>query len=359
MKKIICAHLYNDFSGSPLVLSTIVKSFKSNGFPVEIITSTEAPGFLSDLEVKIKPNNYKFANNRYLRLVLFLVCQVRMFFQTLQYRKEDVVIYVNTLLPFGVAIAGKLMGKKVIYHFHETSLNPLLLKKFLKWVAAKTANEVVYVSEFLKKQEGIPAVSAKVIYNCLSDDFVKKAKSEILLPTETAPFQVLMLCSLKKYKGVIEFVNLAKKIPNLVFDLVLNATLEEVDSFFKKYNLPENLNLYPKQNNVHPFFKNANLVLNLSHPEDWMETFGMTLIEAMQYGLPVIAPPVGGPTELVISGFNGYLIDQRNEKELISKIKKIANDQSFYQQISRNAIQFVRKFSKQNVEGRILDLVRN
>ena len=359
MKKIICAHLYNDFSGSPLVLSTVIKSFKSNGNPVEIITSTEAPGFLSDLAVKIKSNNYKFVNNRYLRLVLFLVCQVRMFFQTLQYRQEDVVIYVNTLLPFGVAIAGKLMGKKVIYHFHETSLNPLLLKTFLKWIAAKTATEVIYVSEFLKKQEGLPMISGKVIYNCLSDDFIKKAKIPILQTTKKSPFRVLMLCSLKRYKGVVEFLNLAKSLPNLVFDLVLNATSDEIDLFFKEYDLPKNINLFPKQNNVHPFYRKSNLVLNLSHPEDWIETFGMTLIEAMEYGLPVIAPPVGGPKELVIAGFNGYLIDQRNEKEMILKIKKIVNDQGFYRQLSQNAIQFAKKFSKQNVEGQILDLVKN
>ncbi len=359
MKKIICAHLYNDFSGSPLVLSTIIKSFKSKGFPVEIITSTEASGFLSDLEVKIRSNNYRFINNRYLRLVLFLFCQVWMFFQTLQYRREDVVIYVNTLLPFGVAIAGKLMGKKVIYHFHETSLNPLLLKKFLKWIASKTATEIVYVSKFLKKQEGLPMVSAKVIYNCLSDEFVKKAESNILSPTKKAPFRVLMLCSLKKYKGVNQFLSLAEKLPNLVFDLVLNATIEEIDVFFKEYTLPKNLHLYSKQSNVHPFFKKANLVLNLSHPEEWIETFGMTLIEGMQYGLPVIAPPVGGPKELVISGFNGYLIDQRNEKELTTKVNKIATDQKHYQQLSKNAIQFVNKFSKKNVENQILNLVGN
>ena len=358
MKKIICAHLYNDFSGSPLVLSTSIKSFKANGFQVEIITSTEAPGFLSDLGATIKSNKYTFVNNRYLRLVLFLVCQVRMFFQTLQYRKEEVVIYVNTLLPFGVAIAGKLMGKKVIYHFHETSLNPLLLKKFLKWVAAKTAHEVVYVSEFLKTQEGLPSIPAKVIYNCLSDEFVKEAKSETPLSTKITPFRVLMLCSLKKYKGVMEFVNLAKKIPNLAFDLVLNATTEEIDLFFKNVNLPKNLTIYPKQSNVHSFYKNSNLVLNLSHPEEWIETFGMTLIEAMQYGLPVIAPPVGGPKELVISGFNGYLIDQREEKELILKIKKIASDKKFYQKLSYNSSKFVHKFSKEKVEGRILDLVK-
>jgi len=330
MKKIICAHLYNDFSGSPLVLSTIIKSFRKKGLPVEIITSTEAPGFLTDLDTKIISNQYKYVNNRCFRLFLFLVCQVRMFFQTLQFRQEDVVIYVNTLLPFGVAMAGKLMGKKVIYHFHETSLNPLLLKRFLKWIASITATEVVYVSQFLRKKEGLPQVPAKVIYNCLSEEFVKKATSNKSPQPINESFNLLMLCSLKKYKGVNQFVELAKKLPEYSFDLVLNATQEEINIFFKKINLPKNLEIYPKQRNVHPFYKKSNLVLNLSHPEKWVETFGMTLLEAMQYGLPVIAPPVGGPTEIVSSFFNGYLIDQRNEEELIKKIKKMATNKRHY-----------------------------
>jgi len=357
MKKIICAHLYNDFSGSPLVLSTIVKSFRSKSLPVDIITSTEAPGFLTDLDAKLISNHYKFVKNRYSRLVIFLFCQLKMFFQILQYRNQDVVIYVNTLLPFGVALAGKLMGKKVIYHFHETSLNPLLLKKFLKWIASITATEVVYVSKFLKKQEGLPQVPAKVVYNCLSDEFIKTAKSYIPNQGKNDSFNILMLCSLKTYKGVHQFVELADKFPKYKFELVLNATTEEIDRFFYKNILPENLQLFPKQSNVHPFFQKSNLVLNLSHPDEWIETFGMTLIEAMQYGLPVIAPPVGGPTEIVIPGFNGYLVDQRNEKELYSKIKKIASDRKHYRRLSKNAIHYVDKFKKENVEDLILELI--
>ena len=357
MKKIVCAHLYNDFSGSPLVLSTIIKTFRSKGLPVEIITSTETPGFLTDLDAKLISNQYKFVNNRYLRLVLFLFCQLRMFFQTLRYRNKEVVIYVNTLLPFGVALAGKLMGKKVIYHFHETSLNPLLLKKFLKWIASITATEVIYVSKFLKKQEGLPQVSGKVIYNCLSDEFIKTAKLNIPNRAKNKKFNVLMLCSLKTYKGVNQFVGLAKNLPKYNFELVLNATSEEIDHFFDKNILPENLQLFPKQRNVHSFFKNSNLVLNLSHPEKWIETFGMTLIEAMQYGLPVIAPPVGGPTEIVIPGFNGYLVDQRDEKELYRKVKKIASDRKHYRRLSKNAIQYVDKFKKENLEDQILELI--
>lgn len=357
MKKIICAHLFNDFSGSPLVLSTVIKTFKSKGLDVGIITSTESSGFLSGLDVGYIDNGYKFVNNKYLRLVLFLFCQVRMFFQTLRFRNEEVVIYVNTLLPFGVALAGKLMGKKVIYHFHETSLNPLLLKKFLKWIAAITADEVIYVSEFLKEKEGLSKVPAKVIYNTLSEDFVKIANAFQKPKTMEKPFVILMLCSLKAYKGVNEFVSLANNLPHLNFELVLNASMDEITDFFKETNLPQNLNLYPRQSNVHPFFQKADLIVNLSHPEQWIETFGMTLLEGMQYGLPIIAPPVGGPTEIVFSDFNGYLIDQRNETELSKKIEDISSDKKLYQKLSHNSTQLAERFTVEKVGEELLELV--
>ena len=33
-------------------------------------------------------------------------------------------VYINTLLPFGAALAAKLRGCKVVYHVHEVSVKP-------------------------------------------------------------------------------------------------------------------------------------------------------------------------------------------------------------------------------------------
>ena len=176
MKKVVCTHLYNDYSGSPLILSTLIKGFVNDGIEVEVITSSH-DGFLSNIEsVTYVDNGYFFANNRFLRLLVFLWCQCLAFFKMIKYRDEDVVVYINTLLPFGAAIGAKLIGKKVIYHIHETSVKPASLKNFLKAVAAKTASQAIYVSNFLAKEEGLKGVPSKVIYNALSDNFIQQAK---------------------------------------------------------------------------------------------------------------------------------------------------------------------------------------
>jgi len=63
MKKIVCAHLFNDYSGSPLVLSTAIKGFLKNGLEVDVITSAANEGFLSKLKVNYRDNNYKLKSN--------------------------------------------------------------------------------------------------------------------------------------------------------------------------------------------------------------------------------------------------------------------------------------------------------
>ena len=232
MKKIICVHLYNDFSGSPLVLANVIKGFLKNGKEV-IIVSSDSDGFLSDLPAKKERIPYTFTTNRWMRLLLFLVNQWRMFFHILTYRKEETVIYINTLLPFGAALAGKLTGQKVIYHIHETSIRPLVLKRFLKTIAAWTAKECIYVSNYLKDTEPINRVSTSVVYNALSKDFVEEANNYLITAKEPVqPFTVLMLCSLKGYKGIEEFIQLAEGLPKYRFNLVLNASMEQIKVYF-------------------------------------------------------------------------------------------------------------------------------
>ena len=69
----------------------------------------------------------------------------------------------------------------------------------------------------------------------------------------------------------------------------------------------------------------------------WIETFGMTILEAMAYGIPVIAPPIGGPKELIRDGREGRLIDSRNIDELIETILNMHDNHKMMKDFSVSA----------------------
>lgn len=35
--------------------------------------------------------------------------------------QKDIVFYLNTIMPVGAAVAAKLSGKKIVYHYHENA----------------------------------------------------------------------------------------------------------------------------------------------------------------------------------------------------------------------------------------------
>ena len=56
------------------------------------------------------------------------------------------------------------------------------------------------------------------------------------------------------------------------------------------------------------------------------EDFGMSVVEAMAAGKPVIAPNEGGYKESIIDGENGILVDEINENNLAEAIKTIEDN---------------------------------
>ncbi len=355
--RIFACHLLNDFSGSPKVLKQLLRGWTNNHIEVNLFTCGGRVGFLSNLEgVNYHKFWYRYAKNPFIRLIFLITSQLLLAIQIIRKAKQGDIIYVNTVLPFGAAIAGKLKGLRVIYHIHETTVKPAILKKILFGVVKLTANQIVYVSNFLKKEDLVPSVKSIVLHNAIEEEwFQHKTVSKIYNQQKC----VLMVCSLKEYKGVNEFVQLAKLCPSYSFSLVMNSSKEEIDRYFPTEALPTNLTLFDTQTNLHPFYAKADVILNLSKPQGWVETFGLTIIEGMAYGLPAIVPPVGGITELVSDGVNGYQVDSNDLVELKEKLSLLLENTAIYNMLSLQAKHKLKQFRETNFIGNSLRILQN
>ena len=252
MKKHIFVHLLNDFSGSPKVLSQVITTVQEKGMALALYTGKSASGFLSGLTTNHHQYFYKRSENKWMTLVNFMSSQLILFFKLLKYMNKDVVIYVNTMLPFGAALAGFIMRKPVIYHVHEISLTPLALKSFLRAVIRLTAKKIIFVSKSVQSSEQFSEKKEYVVYNALSDSFVNNALNQNNVKAKER-FNVLMLASLKAYKGVQEFIEIAKSLESnahISFTLVINATQKDVNVYFRDKYLTNNIEILSSQSDV-------------------------------------------------------------------------------------------------------------
>lgn len=167
-----------------------------------------------------------------------------------------------------------------------------------------------------------------------------------------------MVCSLKAYKGIREFVELAALRPEHAFTMVVNADQEQINAFARTIDVPENVTIFPTQTNLHPFYRNADVILNLSRVDGWVETFGLTIIEGMAYGLPAIVPPVGGVTELIEDGKNGYLVDSRDGDLLTERLDKIIGDPENYSRMRRHSLQRIEQYSEGTFISKSLQIMQ-
>ena len=109
MNRIICFHLFNDYSGSPKVLKMALEGLLKKGYQVDLISSKG--GTLDELlhykNLRKYSYSYRFSNNPVITILRYSTIQIYTFLLAFRWLfHKDVVFYINTLLPVGPALAG-------------------------------------------------------------------------------------------------------------------------------------------------------------------------------------------------------------------------------------------------------------
>lgn len=357
-KRIVCFHLFNDYSGSPKVLHNLLSGLLDRGYKIDLVTTQG--GVLDRLD---SPNlqrhtySYAFSINPIVTMARYTWAQIITFVMALRYAfRKDTIFYINTILPLGPALAGRLTGKRVIYHYHENAFVKGSFYRTLAKAMQRLAHNIICVSSYqasyLSRKKNVD-----IIPNALPEEFVSR-----LRPDPSSAFDrhtILMLSSLKAYKGTHIFIRLASALPQFRFVLVINDTIEAIDSWIEAGSIaiPANLTIHPRTSDVVPFYNNSSLVVNLSDPRLFIETFGLTALEAMSCALPVIVPTQGGIAEMVSDNVNGFKIDCNDTQLLNQTITTLLTDRKNYERIAGNALAYSRSFSRDAMIERICNVL--
>jgi glycosyltransferase involved in cell wall biosynthesis len=115
----------------------------------------------------------------------------------------------------------------------------------------------------------------------------------------------------------------------------------------------DEMKLYIQENHLEEvvrwrgFWSSSELRSNLPNydlllfPSIAWEGFGMTIIEAMSQGVPVIASDVGGPGDIIEDGRNGFLVPPGSAQELASAMERIMQSPHLEKRMIRDAIRTV------------------
>lgn len=93
----------------------------------------------------------------------------------------------------------------------------------------------------------------------------------------------------------------------------------------------------------------------LIQPSLLYETFGLTIIEAMNFGVPVIGFDIGTRRDFIVDGKNGFLCDHNTVKDVIEK----SFDFGEYELLSKNALLKAKEFDNDLIIKKQIEIYKN
>ncbi|KAL6228270.1 hypothetical protein ACLB2K_002223 [Fragaria x ananassa] len=226
-------------------------------------------------------------------------------------------------------------------------------------IAAPGADQSVYFP-YTEKQKRVssfhPAIE-ELLYSKEDNNehmgFLTDRKKPII-------FSMARLDTVKNITGLVEWYGKNKRLRNLVNLVVVGgffdpskskdreeiAEIKKMHSLIEKYQLRGQIRWIAAQTDRN---RNGELYRCIADTRGAFvqpalyEAFGLTVIEAMNCGLPTFATNQGGPAEIIVDGISGFHIDPNNGDDASNKIadffEKCKTEATYWEKYSKAGLQ--------------------
>ncbi len=144
-------------------------------------------------------------------------------------------------------------------------------------------------------------------------------------PKEDDPIEFLFISRIMKEKGIDQYLETAEyiksKYSNTKFH-ILGFCEQEYNEKLNELQHKNIIEYHGRQDNITPFMQKASCII---HPTYYPEGMSNVLLEACASGRPIITTNRAGCREIVDNGINGYVIKEKDSKDLIEKVEKFIN----------------------------------
>lgn len=364
-KKIVILALHLGTGGAERVITNLANLLaKSND--VKIISTYKldnTPAFEIDKQVNIEyllkdltPNKQQLKYsirtfnllsifNELIKSIKILYLRKSLMIKAIKKLDCDIVISTRVLHNNWVSKYGNKNIIKIAQEHNHHNNNQKYINKVIKSLSGFDYFMPVSreLSDFYKNK----VKPTKVVY---IPNFIEK------IPVVKSTLQNKQLVSvgrLDKIKGFNDLIDLFNIFHKTHSDWLLHIVgdgpeKENLQNRINKLNLNNNIllcgNKTPKE--LEQEYLNSSVCLMTSYSE----SFGLVLVEAASYGLPLIAfDSAQGAKEIIENNKNGFLIPNRNNILFVEKLKEITDNRDKLQELSLNSIATSEKFSKENV----------
>lgn len=278
------------------------------------------------------------------------------------------IIHAHDGWPYGFYAYFAILGtrkKLFITGVGTYSVAPLKKKiiGFFIRKAYRRASNIFCISDFVKKEidKECPGVNTTVVLMGatklpeISGVQIQHLKKQFGIDDSKDYPIVLTVGDVKKRKGQLDTLkslnNLKNEYPSFRYIMIGNGDdkyyVNQINDFAKDNKLFNNIkmisNLY--DDSILSFFYSIChlFMLNSNNENDHFEGFGLVMLEAAQFGKPVIGSKGCGIENAMQDCYNGFLTEQGNHKDISQKISKVLNEQNVV--FSKNSKEFYTRFS--------------
>lgn len=244
-------------------------------------------------------------------------------------------------------------------HTNSISDNRTLVQKIQRYIGAFSSSKIITLTEkdrlnYIKKYK-VSKDRINYIYNWIEGVY---RSIELYSIQSKSILTVGRFHSQKGYDYLSKVaINVLSKYPDWKWDIYGSGDdhiKEKLISELKEGGVITQVNFKGNVKGTENIYPNHGIYAMTSR----YEGLPLVLLEAKQYRLPIVSfnCPTG-PSEIVLDGGNGYLIDNFDIDEMSNKICKLIEDKELRGRFSENSLTDTEKFSKERILQQWVNLI--